>query len=98
MKNRFLTARDYAILFERASCILDREITKPTEEMDDDLIYELEETMLYCAERKKALLQERALKKNPAKPNRMFPRTMFSAIIHKKSAQGGTTDEADRIQ
>ncbi len=95
MKNRFLTARDYAILFERASCILDREITKPTEEMYDDLLYELEETMLYCAERKKALLQERAMKKKPAKPNRVFPRTMISAIIHKNSNQVRTTDEAD---
>lgn len=95
MKNRFLTAWDYAVLYERASLILDRELSKPSKEWDEDLIYELEETMLYCAERKKALLQERAMKKKPAKPNRVFPRTMISAIIHKNSNQVRTTDEAD---
>ena len=58
MKNKFLTSRDYAKLFERAKRILDREISKPSDEWDEGLIEELEETMLYCAERKKVLLSE----------------------------------------
>lgn len=58
MKNKFLTSRDYAKLFERAKRILDREISKPSDECDEGLIEELEETMLYCAERKKVLLSE----------------------------------------
>ena len=62
-KRRFLTARDYARLFERAKRILDREFLKPSDELDEDLIEELEETMLYCAERKRALRLEKAKKK-----------------------------------
>lgn len=58
MKNRFLTSKDYAKLYERADRILDREISKPSDEWDEGLIEELEETMLYCAERKKVLLSE----------------------------------------
>ncbi len=58
MKNKFLTSKDYAKLFERAKRILDREISKPSDEWDEGLIEELEETMLYCAERKKVLLSE----------------------------------------
>ena len=50
-------------MYERAGRILDREIMKPTEEVDNDLVNELEETILYCAEREKALLAEEALKK-----------------------------------
>lgn len=58
MKNRFLTSKDYARLYEKARRILDREISKPSDEWDEDLIEELEETMLYCAERKKVLYSE----------------------------------------
>lgn len=58
MKNRFLTSKDYAKLYERADRILDREISKPSDEWDEGLIEELEETMLYCAERKKVLYSE----------------------------------------
>ncbi len=63
MKNWFLTAWDYAVLYERASLILDRELSKPSKEWDEDLIDELEQTMLYCAERKKALNIEITMKK-----------------------------------
>lgn len=58
MKNRFLTSKDYARLYEKARRILDREISKPSDEWDEGLIEELEETMLYCAERKKVLYSE----------------------------------------
>lgn len=62
MKNRFLTAWDYAVLYERASLILDRELSKPSKEWDEDLIDELEQTMLFCAERKSALRAEKQRK------------------------------------
>lgn len=63
MKNRFLTSRDYARLFERAKRILDHEFSKPSAEWDEGLIEELEETMLYCAERKKVLYSEEQSKR-----------------------------------
>ena len=58
MKKRFLTSKDYAKLFIRAKKILDREMSKPSAEWDEALISECEETMLYCAERKKVLYSE----------------------------------------
>ncbi len=58
MKNRFLTSRDYAKLYNRAKRTLDCELSKPSEKWDEGLIEELEETMLYCAERKKVLFSE----------------------------------------
>lgn len=58
MKNRFLSCRDYAKLYNRAKRTLDCELSKPSEEWDEGLIEELEETMLYCAERKKVLFSE----------------------------------------
>ena len=60
MKNRFLTGRDYEKLFLRSKRLLDRELSKPSAEWDESLIDELEETMLYCAERKKALAETRS--------------------------------------
>ena len=63
MKNWYLTAWDYAVLHERASLILDRELSKPLKEWDEDLIDELEQTMLYCAERKKDIIIEITMKK-----------------------------------
>lgn len=58
MKNKFLTSRDYAKLYNRAKRTLDCELSKPSEEWDEGLIEELEETMLYCAERKRVLYSE----------------------------------------
>lgn len=58
MKNRFLRSRDYAKLYNRAKRTLDCELSKPSEEWDEGLIEELEETMLYCAERKRVLYSE----------------------------------------
>ena len=63
LKRSFLTARDYARLFERAKRILDHEFLKPSDELDEDLIEELEETMLYCAQRERELRLEKAKKK-----------------------------------
>lgn len=60
MKNRFLTGRDHEKLFARSKRLLDRELSKPSAEWDESLIEELEKTMLYCAERKRALAETRS--------------------------------------
>ena len=70
MKNWFLTAWDYAVLYERANLILDRELSKPSKEWDEDLIDELEQTMLYYAERKKDINIEITIKKADRKRHR----------------------------
>lgn len=50
MKLRFLTTRQYWKLYERARRMLDWELRKPSSRWDRDLIYELEETMLFISE------------------------------------------------
>lgn len=81
MKNRFLTSRDYAKLCERARRMLDREIEKPSAEWDEDLIAELEETMLYCAERREALEAEKTQRAGSAPSFRLKRALIVAAAV-----------------
>lgn len=63
MKGRFLKSKDHARLYARAKRLLEHELSKPSDNWDEALIRECEETMLCCAEMQKKLEGESEAKR-----------------------------------
>ncbi len=53
------TYKEYERLYKKAERMLDKQVVKPAAKRDEALIEECEETMLFCAERMKALQPEK---------------------------------------
>ena len=68
MNTRYPKRKDFDKLYLKARRILKRELSKPSEEWDEALISECEETMLFCAQRGKALRSESGSENAKAMP------------------------------